>query len=541
MLRLAGTACAVVSLTASLLAAEPPSIDALFPAGVQRGESVSVDLIGKPGDSPLHVWTDRPELTVEPATDSATVTVTAAAEAPPGVYWIRLANEAGAASLRPFVVGTLPEVWEVEANDSADVAQTIDPAGTVVNGVLSESADVDTFLVPLLTGQTLVASLDADRTLASPMDGVLQVVSPQGFVLQQNDDDHGIDPQIVFTAPADGTYAVRLFAFPKQPNSSIGFSSAKTYVYRLTLTTGPFADRAAPLTNDPAGAYRLLGWNIAETQEVVPSRDGDRLTAPLPIPGTWEFDRLPFMPDPVQTETDPAADTLPLPVPGAMWGSLEQPGDVDVYTFAATSGAKLSLAVAARALGSPLDPVLRILNADNKVLDTADDSGGGVFDPATTFSPPADGEYRIEISDRFGFGGPRFFYVLTATPERPGFTIQLDQDAYLLHPGDPLEIKLKLARTGGMQDPVTLAIEGLPEGVTATLTAPEPDESGAWIVPNGTNEATLKLEAAEGTTSSAPLSISGAAGESPRQSATAPLIRLPFRTPHLWLTVAPKP
>ena len=541
MLRLAGTACAVVSLTASLLAAEPPSIDALFPAGVQRGESVSVDLIGKPGDSPLHVWTDRPELTVEPATDSATVTVTAAAEAPPGVYWIRLANEAGAASLRPFVVGTLPEVWEVEANDSADVAQTIDPAGTVVNGVLSESADVDTFLVPLLTGQTLVASLDADRTLASPMDGVLQVVSPQGFVLQQNDDDHGIDPQIAFTAPADGTYAVRLFAFPKQPNSSIGFSSAKTYVYRLTLTTGPFADRAAPLTNDPAGAYRLLGWNIAETQELVPSRDGDRLTAPLPIPGTWEFDRLPFMPDPVQTETDPAADTLPLPVPGAMWGSLEQPGDVDVYTFAATSGAKLSLAVAARALGSPLDPVLRILNADNKVLDTADDSGGGVFDPATTFSPPADGEYRIEISDRFGFGGPRFFYVLTATPERPDFTIQLDQDAYLLHPGDPLEIKLKLARTGGMQDPVTLKIEGLPEGVTATLTAPEPDESGAWIVPNGTNEATLKLEAAEGTTSSAPLSISAATGESPRQSATAPLIRLPFRTPHLWLTVAPKP
>ena len=541
MLRLAVAACAVVSLTASLLAAEPPSIDALFPAGVQRGESVSVDLIGKPGDAPLHVWTDRPELTVEPATDSATVTVTAAAEAPPGVYWIRLANEAGAASLRPFVVGTLPEVWEVEANDSADVAQTIDPAGTVVNGVLSESADVDTFLVPLLTGQTLVASLDADRTLASPMDGVLQVVSPQGFVLQQNDDDHGIDPQIAFTAPADGTYAVRLFAFPKQPNSSIGFSSAKTYVYRLTLTTGPFADRAAPLTNDPAGAYRLLGWNIAETQEVVPSRDGDRLTAPLPIPGTWEFDRLPFMPDPVQTETDPAADTLPLPVPGAMWGSLEQPGDVDVYTFAATSGAKLSLAVAARALGSPLDPVLRILNADNKVLDTADDSGGGVFDPATTFSPPADGEYRIEISDRFGFGGPRFFYVLTATPERPDFTIQLDQDAYLLHPGDPLEIKLKLARTGGMQDPVTLKIEGLPEGVTATLTAPEPDESGAWIVPNGTNEATLKLEAAEGTTSSAPLSISAATGESPRQSATAPLIRLPFRTPHLWLTVAPKP
>ena len=40
----------------------------------------------------------------------------------------------------------------------------------------------------------IVAVMDANRTLGSPMDGLLQVVSPRGFVLAQNDDSNGLDP-----------------------------------------------------------------------------------------------------------------------------------------------------------------------------------------------------------------------------------------------------------------------------------------------------------------------------------------------------------
>ncbi len=84
--------------------------------------------------------------------------------------------------------------------------------------------------------------------------------------------------------------------------------------------------------------------------------------------------------------------------------------------------------------------------------------------------------------------------------------------------------------------------DGLAGTVTATLIDPQPDESGVWTVPKGTNAATLKLEASEGTTYTGPMSIVGTAGEEPQQrSATAPLVRLPFRAPHVWLTVAPKP
>ena len=536
------TTGALALLAATAIAVEPPKIDALTPAGVRQGESVTVGLIGTPGDQPLEVWCSRAELTAQATEDAGQIELSAAEDAPSGVYWIRIHNAAGASTLRPFLVGTLPEVTEVEPNDAASSAQTVDAAGAVVNGILSETADVDMFVVPLTAGQTLVASLDADRTLGSPMDGVLQVVSPQGFVVQQNDDDHGIDPQIAFIAPADGAYAVRLFAFPKQPNSSIQFSSGNTYVYRLTLTAGPFVDRVVPLSNDPIGPFRAAGWNIVEPLQFAPLRDGQTLKAALPAPGTWEFERLPVVPDAVQAEIDSAAATTTLLVPGATWGSLEEPGDADVFTFQGTAGAKLSLSVLARSAGSPLDPVLTVYNVDGKVLDTADDGGGGRFDPSLTFSPPADGEYRIEVSDRFGFGGERFFYVLTATPERPDFAVQLDQDAYVVRPSEPLEIKLSVARSGGMAEPVTLAVDAVPDGVTVTLVEPQPDESGAWVVPNGTNAATLKLEASDGTTYSGPVSIIGTSGdESQRRPATAPLVRVPLRTPHIWLTVAPKP
>ena len=111
----------------------------------------------------------------------------------------------------------------------------MDSSAVVINGRLNKSGDVDTFAVEMKKNQTLVASMEANRRLGSPMDGVLQIVSGRGFVLEQNDDHCGFDPQIAFVAESDGTYFVRAFAFPAKPNSSIRFSGAANYIYRLTV------------------------------------------------------------------------------------------------------------------------------------------------------------------------------------------------------------------------------------------------------------------------------------------------------------------
>jgi hypothetical protein len=533
---------AVLAIATCAGAAEPPAIQGLFPSGVQTGQTTRVDLVGKPGDLPLQLWSSRPELTGQIAEDGKWLRLTAAPNAPAGICWLRLFNAAGANRLRPFIVGTLPEVTEVEPNNAAADAQVIDITGTVVNGVLDRRDKVDMFLVPLAAGQTLVASLDADRTLGSPMDGILQLVSPRGFVVQQNDDDHGIDPQLVFTATEPGEYAVRLFSFPKDPNSTIRYAGGDDYLYRLTITTGPFVDRVTPTTSDATGPFELLGWNIPQGQTVTPIRADHGLTASLALLGSWEFERLGFVPDAVQREIDPAAATNPVLIPGATWGSIEQPGDRDEYSFQGIMGTKYTFAVTARGAGSPLDAVLTIRDSAGTVLQEADDAAGEKFDPAITFTPSADGEYRIEVTDRFEFGGPRFFYVLAATPERPDFTLELEQDAYVVQVGTPLEVALKVVRAGGMAADVTLVVENLPAGVTATMTTPAPDANGNFVVPNGTEAATLKLEAAEGTTYSGPLSIAATSGpDAQRRAAIAPLVQQPLRTPHIWLTVTPKP
>ena len=47
-------------------------------------------------------------------------------------------------------------------------------------------------------------------------------------MLAQNNDYHGLDPQVRLPVPEDGTYIVRMFAFPATPDSSIGFAGGET-------------------------------------------------------------------------------------------------------------------------------------------------------------------------------------------------------------------------------------------------------------------------------------------------------------------------
>ncbi len=122
----------------------------------------------------------------------------------------------------PFVVGLIPEMTETEPNNRLTESNSAASPSVTLNGVLEKSGDVDCYAVALKSGHTLVASLQANRVLNSPMDGVLQLVNNRGTVLVQNDDDSGIDPLLSFTAPSDGTFYVRTFAFPPRRTAAFG-------------------------------------------------------------------------------------------------------------------------------------------------------------------------------------------------------------------------------------------------------------------------------------------------------------------------------
>ena len=514
----------------------PPNVTALFPAGCQVGQSVEVAAQGTIGDKP-QAWVSREGLKIEFPEAGNKFKVTATDAATPGLYWIRLFNAEGASPLRPFVIGTLAEVIEKEPNNSAKEAQKLDSSQVVVNGVLEKAGDVDTFAVSLKTGQTLVASLMAKGTLGSPIDGVLQVLGPRGFVMEHNDDDHGFDPQIVFTAPADGDYGVRLFAFPETANSSIAFAGGANFIYRLTLTTGPFVDHALPMSvpKNQATKLRLSGWNLpAELLDFpIAATSADSIELRHPLLGNTLT--LPVEAESSVVEigsTDAAALPQEIALPSSITGVIAKPSEVDVFRIKLTAKQPIVIQTDARTAGSPLDPLLRILKADGSLLQEVDDGSKGDFDPDANFTAPADGEYRIAITDRFGLGGSRFFYRITAVPSRPDFELRVAADVFTLPTDKPLEIPVTIERQRGFAQEIEVFVSGLPEKVTAEPVVSAKEGDTAKTVK-------LVLKSEVGVSFSGPIRIRGRVKAEPPVEKPATVILVPFKAAisDLWLTV----
>ena len=531
---IAPIALAMVVALAIFAAAATPAVAAgpepkhWFPAGVQRGATADVTVGGNFPKWPVGVWVDRSGLTVTPG-EKGKLSIAAAADAQPGVYWIRLYDADAAAPPRPFVVGTLTDVSEKEPNNAPTEAHSVD-ASVVVNGRLSSGGEVDTFAVALTKGQTLVASLMGHETLGSPFDAVLQIVAPQGNVLAYNHDHGGLDPQIVFVAPTDGNYLVRTFAFPSNPNSTIGFAGADTFVYRLTLTTGPFVDYVWPMAirADEESSVALHGWNLSEALGAK--------TLVGAIPSVAVFDprlantiALAVEPHAAIAESDSEEAPLAIQLPITVTGRIAARGDQDTYTFDATKGEAFSFELASRSLGYPLDGVLEVTDGDGKSLARVDDVGS-TRDPVLAFTAPADGTFRVTVSDLYGHGSDRHVYRLRATKVVPDFSVTTDQHAYVLVAGKPTEITLSIARQGGFAEPISFRVTGLPDFVTA---------AEATSAATGDSAKAVKLAlTSNGGAFSGPIRIVGEATGDSKQvhEASAAIPDHEARTSDVWLT-----
>lgn len=495
--------------------AAPPKLTGLFPAGVARGQTATVTAAGDFSAWPVEAWVDRPGLTVTVEADKGKLKIAAAADAAPGVYWLRLTHAEGATTLRPFVVGTLPEVEEVEPNDAPEKPQVI-AGSTVVNGKLGKGGDVDSYALRLRKGESLTAVLEANVPLGSPLDGLLQIAWLSGpnyddatptiptsptssrrldaFVLEQDDDAAGFDPRVSFVAPRDGWYAVRCFGFPTEPNATVGFAGADTYVYRLTISTGGAVENAWPLAAPPGQAanVRFLGWNLppAAAQDksiAIPARDPSQVgvfeQVGAALDGTAGAATLRIFEGAslVAADTSDPKTPQPITIPSIVSGRIEAPGDVDAFSFTATKGQRLKFSVEARGLGFPLDPILFVTDAAGKQLAENDDAGKG-RDPELVFAAPADGQYAIVIRDVHRHGGTRYLYRLATTVAGQDYALTLAADAFVLAAGKPLEIPVTIERRDGMDQPIEVSVLGLPAGVTAPAVVSEPKGDSAKAV-----------------------------------------------------------
>lgn len=481
-------------LFASTALADPPNTAYVFPAGGQRGTKVDVRVGGMNlhDTAKLHVYGEG--VTADPVIERAETIwfegplirqpasqrkenypkdyrgrFHVAADAPGPVRW-HVSNSQGVTYGRAFVVGDLPEIVEQEI-DGEPIPVAVELPITI-NGRIFPREDIDVWTIDLDAGQTVTCDVHAAR-LGSPLDSRVEVRGPNGERVAENVDHHGNDSHLRFTAETSGTYAVHIH--------DITFSGLQDHVYRLTITAGPWVDAVYPLGGRRAEktSFEVLGANLPAESTVVD----------VPAVAEKTFTWTPKINDQrantVTLDLGDAPEHLEenereFEIPATLNGRIRKPGETDGWSFTAAKGDKLVFEVRAAVLGSPLDSVLEVLDADGKSLGSNDDASKSTTDALLKFKVPADGTYTLRVAERLASrGGPRFAYRIHAKSEdtEPGFEVELPSDAYTVVRGVESKVEVVANRLGGYQGEIALEFDGLPEGVTvegATIPAKRP-------------------------------------------------------------------
>src|SRR5579872_1494673 len=121
------------------------------------------------------------------------------------------------------------------------------------------------------------------------------------------------------------------------------------------------------------------------------------------------LDDLPSVMQTKPNQTVAAAQALTVPV--AVDGSVDSLSR-DYYKFSAAAGQRLSIEVLARRLGSPLDSMIRLLDAKGRELAYNDDAPGIGSDSMLSHTFKDAGEFVLEVRDIRYQGGGNFNYRL---------------------------------------------------------------------------------------------------------------------------------
>lgn len=535
--------------------AELPTVSYIFPAGAQRGTTTKVHVGGHflHGEASFAMhgsgvtasprvtetatrWFEGP-LVVKPASQAAEnyprdheAQVTIAADAQPGIATWRVWTSQGGTTARPFVIGHLPEVLEAEM-DGAALPQPVTLPVTA-NGRIFPREDVDVWEFTAMAGQSISCEVHAAR-IASPLDSHLEVRGPDGQRIAENGDHFGTDSRLRFTAPETGVYQVRIW--------DAEFRGLQDFVYRLTITNGPYVDRVFPAGGKRGEivSMKLFGQNVPADPVTVtlPTDRTGVQTVYLPLanqPGHLLTNAVTIdIGETVEAVESAATREAEHTLPVNLNGVISAAGEVDTWRIRAAQGQPIDFELMSLKLGSPLDAVLNILDASGKSLAQSGSTLDNPLEAKGTFAVPADGVYQVTIRDVSpNRGGESFLYRLRLAVVAPDYRLRVATDALSLPRGGEVKTKVNVERIGGFAGEIELQIPNLPAGVTL---------ANNKIAANA-NEVEISLKAdAKAKIQAIPLRLEGVAkiGETPAtRVATMPVVAQGVSAESLLLAIA---
>lgn len=465
--------------------AEPPTLTRLFPGGGCAGTIVPVTATGKFTTWPVQVDCSPAKLQWKPLEENGKFEVTIPTDAPSQIYLVRFYTADGSSDLRRFMVDDVPLLTEIEPNNLLKAANAIDSLPKQVYGVLQKGGDVDTYRLELAAGSTLVATLDAQHWLRSPLDAVLQLADDRGNVVAENIDTHNLDPQVVHTVKRAGSYVLRVMGFPESPDSTISFVGNDNCQYRLTVTTGGHVEGGLPLAIQTNVETTILPRGYGLMPDLAPwKKTGDSQVTNIHLnhPLATGLLSIPVVNHGVVSEPI-AADAPPISPPITLCGVISERKQIDSWPLQIEKDKSYRIEVESHQLGYALDPVVRLINADGKEVHKVDETSNE-RDPNFTWKGTASGVFQLRISDAEGEGGNHYFYRATIKPVEPFVKIIGPSDHAEGETGKPLEIKLTVERLDGFTDPLDVELipdpaHPLPAECTISTTVSEKEGESA--------------------------------------------------------------
>ena len=394
----------LIASTFSVLAQQtPPTLKSVVPHGGQRGRTVSLLLDGTnlggtkrilfersgfeasivqrdtlPNVQELREGETRPLILDKSTKDRFTVEVRIDPDLRPGVYSFRLETALGVTNALPFAVGPFTEVNETQINNHLDQAQEVQLPATV-RGDISDPGDVDHFRFQARRGQELVFEVFA-FPLGSILNSTLVLRDREGEIRARSRSEGGPDAILIYRVQEDGDYTIGV----KDQNMGGGM---QRYHYRLRMGEYPFLKGVSAL-GVQAGretSLKVSGANLGGTRwvKIAPQKTGWGETHTVLVDPAWNEIWVAVGTYREESEQEPndslaAGQTVdwPLTLNGHIRSSDRQGGDsaspdADLFRFSAKAGQELVIEVDAERLGSSLDSVLEIWDAEGRPLPQA--------------------------------------------------------------------------------------------------------------------------------------------------------------------------
>lgn len=495
---LAGTKLAILS---GLLLGGPAvgqTLSHCLPCSVQHGQTTRVTCYGAGLATVQNLWTTFPASSrrVEPGADTAvTFEVAVPADAPIGIFALRVATADGISDPRLIVVEDLPLATRAADVGAPEKAQKLSLPAAVDGVALPERSEYYAFRAA--AGQRLAFEVVGYR-LGSDFDPFIRILTSTGkeLVARDNDEGMGFDCRFEHVFKDAGDYLLELHDTRYQGGGNwsyhlrIGDFPVARVAYPPGGRRGRWVSVAFPGRNatDVAPVDIQVTANPMDDMLIVSARGGQG--------STW----VPFVADDQdqQLELEPNNDPAQANVvafPRTLHGRLESPGDVDCYRFTAQKGQVLSFRSDTRRIGSPADLYLRLFNSAGQAIATADDAGTN--DAELSLPAPADGDYVLSVEDLNRRGGLGFIYRIECQVVRTEFQLAAASDRLVVAQGSAVPVLVTAARAGyagpielGIREPKDAAV---PAGVVAIPTKIDTNLSAAPLVVSAAADAPLGL------------------------------------------------